>query len=85
MDPLGSIWLLVYTLRITYPYWAHLVPNYHLAADPLELPQRPRGSPDPTLRTNGLQYGLTGERGNIHVRLRVETAILKESLHLSEI
>ena len=30
----------------------HLDPNYHLAGDPLELPQGPLGVPDPTLRTN---------------------------------
>ena len=30
--------------------------NYHLAGDPLELPQGPFGGPYPTLRANGLQY-----------------------------
>ena len=31
------------TLTLTRtPYWAHLVPNYHLAGDPMELPQGPQ-------------------------------------------
>ena len=41
------------------PIGVHVVPIYHLAGDPLELPQGPLGVPgqDPTLRTNAISIG----------------------------
>ena len=47
MDPLGSIWLHFVHSQSYKPIRVHLVPNYHLAGDPLELLQVPLGVPGP--------------------------------------